>query len=94
MSVSSILGVLALLLLVGGLVHSRKTRKLTGQDKVDSLVFDNELYKCVIVLEVLIIAVGYLYGTDSSLVDNYFIIVCSLLIILQNKYEMNPQYNY
>lgn len=94
MSVSSLLGVLALLLLVGGLVHYHKTRKLTGQDKVDSLAFENELYKFVIVLEVLIIAAGYLYGTDSSLVANYFIIACSLLTILQNKYEMNPQFNY
>lgn len=89
MIVSSILEVLVSLLIVGELIHSYKTRKLTGQDKVDSLAFEKELYKYVIVLEVLIIAAGYLYGTDSSLVANYFIIACSLFIIFYNNYEMS-----
>ena len=89
MSVFSLFEVLASLLLIGGVVHSYKTRKLTGQDKVDSLVFENGLYKFAIVLEVLIIATGYLYGSDSSFAANYFIIAGSLFIIFYNMYEMN-----
>ena len=94
MSVFSLFEVLASLILIGGIVYSFKTRKLTGQDKVNNLVFDNELYKCVIILEMLIIAAGYLYGTDSSLAANYFIIAGSLFIIFCNMYEMNQQFYY
>lgn len=94
MDLSSTLTVFVIVLITCIAALYYQSRNLVGQEKIDNLIFQNELYKLIVAIETTIIAFGVIFGSNlSSLHDNFLISFCAISGILQNTI-MTKKYAY